>query len=200
MNEFKREFLRFNQLHLDEYRRIYKESIVLLNNVIKQAEIVLDRPLTSNEMQLIKTDGIDDVLNEIRVGFPFPKGLDQVNFDALGINISELTASELQFIPIRNKYTYTLQKDLFVECQEQIELIKEQNSVYSVNERQNNALIFAPKMIKLLEEGENLGLINKNNKGLISDLFSCLSYSFDKNTKEYGFQLSIKNVAGWSNK
>jgi hypothetical protein len=192
--EFKREFLRFNQLHLDEYIRIYNVAIVELNNVVKAAKIVLDRPLTDKEKRVIETDGIDFVLNEIRVGFPFPKGLDQVNYDALGVNITDLTATELIFMQKRSEYTYTLLDDLFVASQEQLELIKEQNSVYSVNERQNNALIFAPKMIELLNEGENLSLITQRNKGLISKLFSCIEYSLDKEKNKYTFQTSIKNI------
>ena len=194
MNEFKREFLRFNQHHLDEYIRIYNVAIVELNNVVKAAKIVLDRPLTDKEKRIIETDGIDDVLNELRSKFQFPNADDDFNFKANGVNLSELTATELIFMQKRSEYTYTLLDDLFVASQEQIELIQENNSVYSVNERQNAALIFAPKMIELLNEGENLSLITQRNKGLISKSFSCIEYSLDKEKNKYTFQTSIKNI------
>jgi hypothetical protein len=162
MAKIKNEFLYLDTQMMEYKERMYNLHLERLNKLVIESEKVLKRTLKDQEKQKLKKDGADFVFFEIKDKFQFPNADDSFNFKSLGINIEPF--KEATNLYKGHNFEADLLEGKFIPSKKQINKIKEDCAVYTVNEKQKHALEISNKIIAIVRDAENNHIpINKLN-------------------------------------
>lgn len=145
---FKPMFLHHDKDRTKKITKLYRDSIAPLNALIHEAEKALDRKLTDEEKQSIAKGSIF-YLDELKNKFPFPKSTEDFNYTAMGIDIKTLNLKKEAYKG--SKHEYTLENGIFIESEQYLEEIAKGSDIYTTNEKQNQILQAAKKMLEAYE-------------------------------------------------
>lgn len=140
----------------------YGSSILELNKLVTESEVVLKRKLSDNEKFVLSKQGAKYIIDKVKASFKFKNATDQFNLDSEGIDLEPLKAQDIKYSRFYLKYDYSLVKGLFEEDEEQIKIIMEATQVFTTNANQNKVLELGEKYVKFCEELQDLGLLKEH--------------------------------------
>lgn len=141
-----------------------------INEALKAVDEFFDEKPTEEQRMEILEKGEDYVMEKLKAKFPFPNATDQFNFEAMGIDPSNVRKA-LRQVPTKYKFlNYGKLNGVWVEITDEgHEAIKSRYKIEANTDRQKEALEFAQELSALFNKyrwiPSKLGFHNANFEG-----------------------------------
>lgn len=149
-----------NETGIEEMNRIFEQRIELTQALKDEAEKVLKRKLDKEELHYIAERSIEFVKSEIEAQFLFD-GSREFNLQALGVSFTDLdiAKNKLDAHPLPVIVDYREASNTFEVKDDQRNPILDQSVTYTTNSVQNKFLKACTKLVKVLNESADLGIL-----------------------------------------
>jgi len=154
-----------NALENDEAVKV--DLLDKLSSSVLAAESLIDRKLSKDEIQGILNNGFSPIMAILKKSFQFPKATDAFNLDSMGLDISEAKRLANQVSATYGTSGTAFIEGKFVFKANRKDQITEQFSIYSATEKQNEAFEYTSKLVAVLNEGLETGIIDRYGPGMI---------------------------------
>lgn len=166
--ELKREFLYRNdeviERTIDQYRQWADEA----NNALQEAEKLLPKPLSKEQKEELLDKGWSALESMIRNEYGFPNGDVDTILKLQGLN-GYAAKDILANVPNRCHAVggFIITDNGLELATDRVEKIKDDNTYFTKNETQSEALKMAESLCDVLNDGFSKGLINYNDRNVL---------------------------------
>jgi hypothetical protein len=186
MKEFKQQFLYKDQDGINAQTIQIESAAAALNGFILEAETVLGCKFTDKEKQSLKSNGKEFIKDLVQTKFTFQNANEDFNLEALGLTkVKDLYSNYDKNSGKWIYFDYTLTKGVFVASESEKEKTIQSFSTFSQNQKQNDVLILAEKMVSLFDEAQKMGVLTDYGRKHISSVFDVLTVDVHPEIGEY---------------
>lgn len=197
MKEFKKELLYVNQEGIEAQTKQIESGATALNGFILEAENVLRCNFTDEQKEALKSDGIAFIKELVKGKFLFVDASEVYNLEALGLTkVKDLYSNYERNSGTWIYFDYALTKGMFEASQLEKDKTIQSFSYYTQNEKQNQVLELAKKMVSLFDAAESLGVLSEYGRQQITNVLDVLTVDVHPEIGKYKIMVNNRLLAG----
>lgn len=156
----KKEVLFVNEIQLAKDKKTINNALEIVSKVIEISEDILQEKLTGVQKLEVIKDGRNFVQNELRKKYQFKNADDDFNLQAMGVNPEPLYRFLSSNVTKLKNIHFEVKKNEVVLSK--VQPLIERNIFYLTTDKQKDALDVAQKLVDVLNEADEKGLVFHN--------------------------------------